>query len=416
MQAVVDVEKMLSEKVKVFAPSKDAGILNYLKYEQTYSMPFADERISVLSDLSEMLLKNKTLRSDPATVALAYWLRKAEITRLKQKYESSVGASEGLVHVSKGNVFHIAPSNVDTLFVYSWALSFLCGNSNIVRVSSETNDVVLEIINCINDLMEKSKEFKSSNRFVTYAHSNEITEEFSKWSNHRVIWGGDETVSKVRPLYLDSHSSERIFGSKFSYAVISASWFNNVNDDDVKKLASSFFNDMFWFDQMACSSPHIAFWVGSKEDVESSVIKFNNELQSEIDKRGYKSSVGVAVKRLNYAFEKAASKDLKVDLNHKGFISLEMTNRNELEKDICGGGLITHVQIDNLNDLSSFVDKKDQTITRAGFKMGEIKELAKEVGSKGICRIVPIGEALSFSFNWDGYDLLSDFTKKISVK
>ncbi len=35
----------------------------------------------------------------------------------------------------QGLVFHIAPGNADTVFVYSWALAALAGNRNVVRVS-----------------------------------------------------------------------------------------------------------------------------------------------------------------------------------------------------------------------------------------------------------------------------------------
>ena len=38
----------------------------------------------------------------------------------------------------RGLVFHVPPANVDTIFVYSWALSALAGNSNVVRISSRS--------------------------------------------------------------------------------------------------------------------------------------------------------------------------------------------------------------------------------------------------------------------------------------
>ena len=38
----------------------------------------------------------------------------------------------------RGLVFHVPPANVDTIFVYSWALSALAGNPNVVRISSRS--------------------------------------------------------------------------------------------------------------------------------------------------------------------------------------------------------------------------------------------------------------------------------------
>ena len=35
---------------------------------------------------------------------------------------------------------------------------------------------------------------------------------------------------------------------------------------------------------------------------------------------------------------------------------------------------------------------------------------------KGIDRIVPIGQALSIEFNWDGYELFNSMTRTISLR
>ena len=40
---------------------------------------------------------------------------------------------ENYLLLSRGVVFHIAPKNVDTIFVYSFVLSLLCANKNIIR-------------------------------------------------------------------------------------------------------------------------------------------------------------------------------------------------------------------------------------------------------------------------------------------
>src|SRR5229473_1854189 len=41
----------------------------------------------------------------------------------------------GVRRFPRGLVFHVPPANVDTIFVYSWALSALAGNRNVVRIS-----------------------------------------------------------------------------------------------------------------------------------------------------------------------------------------------------------------------------------------------------------------------------------------
>ncbi|MFC6804089.1 acyl-CoA reductase [Deinococcus caeni] len=36
----------------------------------------------------------------------------------------------------RGLVFHVPPANVDTIFIYSWLMSVLAGNRNVIRLSS----------------------------------------------------------------------------------------------------------------------------------------------------------------------------------------------------------------------------------------------------------------------------------------
>lgn len=404
-------------KVEILAP-QNIGTLDVLfdsSNRLNYIEPFSEERCNTLSLFSQEILQDPILKKDPASVALGYWFRKSEIERLKLQFLKKVEENKETIFTPIGKVFHIAPANVDTIFVYSWAISFLCGNSNIVRISEQKNELALRIIKCIQGIMKKNEDLRNSNYFITYSHNDNITEEISQWCNHRVIWGGDETVKAIRPLHLNSYASERVFGSKFSYSIISNEWFASLSEEVLTQLSSRFFNDIFWFDQMACSSPHIIFWVGNNNTSKKSIEVFNKALEKEIKKRGWSISLPQAVKRLNFTFDKVVSSDLSVDFSHEGFTSLEIKNYKDLGREICGGGLISHLSINSLFDVVDFVKNTDQTITHSGFDKNELTKFAKLAGSKGIARIVPVGEALSFNIIWDGYDLTSDFVRKVFI-
>ena len=59
--------------------------------------------------------------------------------------------------------------------------------------------------------------------------------------------------------------------------------------------------------------------------------------------------------------------------------------------------------------------RKDQTITAHGFTDEELTAFARSLHGRGVDRIVPFGEALSFGSLWDGYDLLAELTRTIDV-
>jgi hypothetical protein len=61
------------------------------------------------------------------------------------------------------------------------------------------------------------------------------------------------------------------------------------------------------------------------------------------------------------------------------------------------------------------VTRKDQTLTAHGFTSEELTAFARSLHGRGIDRIVPFGEALSFGSLWDGYDLLAELTRTVQV-
>jgi hypothetical protein len=377
--------------------------------------PFDDRFIQILNQLSRIILKNPVLRKDAGSVSLAYWLRTAGVRQIKDRFDRLESLDEQILRVPVGRVFHIAPSNVDTMFVYSWAISFLCGNANIVRVSGQKSSIATALIECIDSVMPTEPILRDNNLFITYPHNPAITTLLSSWCSHRTIWGGDNTAASVRPLPLNPHASERIFASKFSYSAINAKYFAIQDVQVLTDVADRFYNDIFWFDQMACSSPHIIFWVGEQEIVDRSIHRFNVALAEIVKNRNYQPSTSNAVKRLNHTFDLAVNKASTVSLEHIGFISIHLDRLQDLDKETCGGGLLKHVRIDRLSDMAAFASDRDQTISHYGFEVTELKQLARIVGAKGVDRIIPVGEALAFSTHWDGYNLISDFTREVVV-
>ncbi len=116
-----------------------------------------------------------------------------------------------------GLTFHIAPANVDTMFVYSWALAYLCGNANLLRLSQEQSPIMEGLLECLNGVMEQDEEMASANRFVTYPHDESVTAAISAKCALRVVWGGSETVDRIRRVPLNPNAAERVFPTKYSY-------------------------------------------------------------------------------------------------------------------------------------------------------------------------------------------------------
>ena len=100
---------------------------------QPISFSLSVEAIDFLNDLSTQLFTHPRIKEYAELFALAFWMRKSNISQIINEFQARIQLNEVLV--PRGLTFHIAPSNVDSIFLYSWALSMIVGNINLVRVS-----------------------------------------------------------------------------------------------------------------------------------------------------------------------------------------------------------------------------------------------------------------------------------------
>jgi len=416
MDTSIEISSFLSTRVKVLAPFGGLPLSSFLQSPPDSAEPFADDRIEAIAALSDRLMKDPSIRKDPANVAVAFWLRRANLNRFKTSHKARIHAAPEVVWTPAGRVFHVAPSNVDTLFLYSWALAYLCGNANIVRLSKQQPAQVQALLEAFSRTAESAPCLLTQNRFVTYEHDEEISGVFSAWCDHRIVWGGNATVEALRKVPLNPHASERSFASKFSYSMVKAAAVLALAPPDLHQLASACFNDLFWFDQAACSSPQVMFWVGSTADTEAASRLLLDALQSVADRRGYVADLALASTRLSAAFDLCLRSEATVDLSRSALVTVQLLGNESLSKEICGGGYLRMIHLETSLGILSLLDRGDQTITHFGFERSELLQLAPGFGSRGVDRLIPLGEALAFDPIWDGFDLVEDCMRRISIR
>lgn len=373
--------------------------------------PFDPVRVSFVAEVSRQL--GRKARELPETQALAFWIRKSELHRLANSFREL--GSEYLALMPRGTVFHIPPANVDTLFVYSWALSTLCGNSNIVRLSSRMTNQSDLIISTISEVLADYPEIQDSTAMITYGHDDEVTASISSVSDVRVIWGGDATVNWIRSIPVPAHASEMVFADRFSMAAINTAAYKALSHSARDRLAELFFTDAYWFDQLGCSSARLLLWVGP--DQPSTLTEdFYQRLRSTIDARGYSVEASTAMAKLTQSY--GTMIDAEVSRYHSldnTLTVLEMSSFPDVRGEFCGAGLFYQLHVKNLLEIVPHIRRSDQTLATFGIQEGDLKELVAALRGRGIDRIVPFGQALNFSRYWDGYDLLAELTRKITI-
>lgn len=396
---------------------KNINNLNDLKIEANLISPFDSILIEFVDDVSKSIFKYPLIKNFPELMALAFWMRKSHIKQLEEHFKI---ISQNKIMLGRGIVFHIAPSNVDTIFIYSWFISLLVGNSNILRISEKENMQTNLLLELINNVLENENYLRIRDKIavIRYGHIDEITKKMSIVSDVRIIWGGDNTVNHIRQIPIKPTSIELTFANKFSLCVINSKEFLNSQEEEIDKIIKSFYNDSYIFGQMACSSIRLVSWIGDKEDNSYSKEIFWNKLEKYFQSNKPEDIMAVdIVNKIVAECSMAIESNVKITHLKSPYINkVAINSLKEIKEELhCGSGLFYEYETDKFENILPFMNRKYQTISQFGFKRDELVKIICSNLPNGIDRIVPIGEAMNFSNIWDGYDLLKSLTREIEI-
>jgi hypothetical protein len=374
--------------------------------------PFNEEIIAFCTDFSRRIFRDEHAARHPELQALAFWMRKAELVRLAAEFGQL--RKSGAVLVPRGLVFHVPPANVDTIFIYSWLVSVLTGNRNIIRLSPRAAEQTVIVCRIFNEAMANAPSgLRRNTVMLRYGHEREITQAISARADVRVLWGGDASVNALRSIPLPPHAKELTFPDRFSFAALHAGRYLESDAARRRQLAGDFFNDVFWFDQMACSSPRLLVWVGDAAGADTASRDFLKLVQAHAQQKAYRVQPQTRLNRFSFACRVVLDGRAGGYRDLGEFVVLDMNTAHGFEREHCGGGLIFQTHVQGLAELEPFISRRDQTMTYFGFDTAELAAFAQRLN--GLDRIVPVGQALNFNRFWDGYDLLQELTRHVSI-
>ncbi len=375
--------------------------------------PLFDSSGKLLSKISKAILASPRARAAPQYVALGYWLRAAALKRMVADFSAKHLSENGSLLVPRGLALHLPPTNVDTIFVYSWALSVLAGNANIVRLSESLSADTEWLVDLIATVVAQSEE-SERHVFCSYSYGGEFEKKLSRQCDLRMIWGGDakiETVSQI-PIRPDGLSVG--FPDRKSMALISAEEYNKAPAETRELLATNLFNDIYWFDQMGCGSPRLLVWIGDGIDKSKDLYQ---RILSIAEGKNQTVEAGVAIGKIAFANDLLAE-SIGTSACHYSNL-LEVTDVIDpalaLER-TQGGGFLMQTNVEKIEDVAAFTSRRIQTLTHFGFSEAALNRLAQSISGRGGYRIVPIGQALQFDKIWDGVELFTHMTRRVIIR
>ena len=378
--------------------------------------PHAEDVLELCHQFSTRLMADPVARVHPELMTLGFFMRKAELARMRRELEAL--ARPDVVQVPAGLVFHVPPGNVDTIFMYSWLLSVLAGNTNLVRLSSRASPVVDHLCALLDELLARPglADARARVAMIQYGHDDAITAACSAQAAVRIIWGGDATVAAVRRAPLPPFGRALTFADRWSLLALAADGVAELDDAGLTRLAEQLHNDIYWFDQGACSSPRLCLWVGTAAEVAEVRDRLWTAVAAVATARGHWPEMAVRMARELFAHQAVLDGPVvgRADFG-PGLTVLRVDRLDGLVRAHPGGGLLFEAVAPSLASLDRWISRRDQTLTHFGFARHELIELAQRLAGRGLDRLVPVGQALALARFWDGYDLMAQLVRNVHV-
>ncbi len=392
----------------------ETGAYGFGGVEKLRPMPvFCDEAIAFLDAISKAIFARDDIRAYPDLASFGFLCRARNLKRLKKEYGSFTDYRCG-----KGVSLHFTPSNIPLNFAYSLFLGLVTGNVCLIRMSSKEFPQATILVDIIRNVMESDafSIFRDRVAIFRYQHDKDVTDYLSSLCDIRIIWGSDDTISEIRTSPLPARSFDVTFADRYSMCVINAEAY--LNDADPHKEATAFYNDTLFFDQNACTSPRLMYWLGDAQTVVQAQETFWAHFESAIRDRDYRTSGNLAVEKL--LNQQIAAIELDgIGTGLSGDSLVRRTNIERIPEDLepfaCPGGFFLEYANPSLAPLAESITRKLQTLTYIGF---DAAALFDELGldrAIGIDRLVANGRASEFGLVWDGYDMLFQMSKKVAV-
>lgn len=367
-------------------------------------IPFSDKAVTFLNAVSAKLLKTGKAYSD--VVTFAFWCRKAALLTEKAKYDTNE------LRLGRGIAFHSTPSNVPVNCAFSFAAGLLAGNPNIVRLPAKPYAQVDLICAAVKEALDEQPEMKPYVVFVKFPPVQEIADYFSSLCATRIVWGGDMTIAEMRKSPLPPRAKEITFADRHSILVLNADAV--LKAENIDRLAQDFYNDTFFSDQNACTSPRIIVWTG--KDKQAAKDKFWNAVHA-LTAEKYTLAPVWAVGKLAALYRAAADREVRLEPCADNFIyRVKVEKLDDKLPDLkYNSGFFFEYDAENLTEIVPVCTNKCQTMTYYGLDKDDIADFIRSAAPQGVDRAAPMGKSMDFTLVWDGHDLVRELSRIVKV-
>ena len=304
------------------------------------------------------------------------------------------------------------------MFAYSYTIGLLAGNANIVRLSERGGEISTLLCACIGRVLDRP-EFEAIKRrtsFISYGRDDTITAAYTSDCDARVVWGGDETIRRMRALPLPPHAVELVFPDRWSFALFSQAVFSQADEETLAAWAHRFYNDTYLMDQNACSAPHLVVWENDGGD--STVrLRWWEKVAAEAQS-AYRFGAYQAARKYEQLCLAAMTLPEKISVKQYAgnllyVATLAKLPANAVETLRGTFGFFFETEIRAKEELLPLLSFKVQTLCAEGYRREGLARFFAQRRASGIDRIAALGQAMEMDTIWDGKDLIAELSRLI---
>ena len=379
-----------------------------------------EARVDAIAELPRLITAARsTLRSALPAEGLAFlasFLSREHLVSLVGREVRDIEALSRFVRVEsrksirmvpKGLVCHWVAGNVPLLALFSWAISAVLGNRNLIRLSARQGDVVSPLLDALQALSDTGRLIADETHVVWFdRHDHAAHASMSQAADVRIAWGGREAVDAIHNLQRKWDCEDIIFGPRMSFAAIDPQM---IDAAGIRRLAT----DAVLFDQLACSSPQYIFVKGERGSrrVDDFVTRFSAAFAEQgraypRDLLGFSETFRIHLDRVRVLLNGG---DIRRDGATSWTVAVVDT---PLPQVTCANRFLQVIPFNSLDEIYARIPGNVQTVI-INLDATDTSEFTEHAAHLGVCRFPRPGEGNHFENPWDGAGLVSRLTRSV---
>lgn len=375
-------------------------------------------RLAILHALSDALLSQRAgVGSGVSSMGLPFlasFLRRVNLEKLVARELPNPRALEQFVPTEarkslrllpKGVVCHWVAGNVPLLGMFSWAVSALLGNMNVIRLSMKQDDFVSPLLGLLAALGDAGRQMAEETVLIRFDRDNQTAHrQMSEAADVRMAWGGVEALEAIRALPSHWECEDIVLGPRMSLAVIDPTV---TTEAMVARLAT----DIVYFDQLACTSPQWIFVKGHPGAVTFDA--FCSQLAAAFARQ----ALAMPRHALDYAETYQIQLDRARILLESGTLWHDPHTQWTLAvvkqphaRVVCANRFVQLIPFTSIDAVYCHLPRNVQTVITL-LADDEGAQFTEDAAWYGVCRFPRPGEGHHFETPWDGIPLVSHLTR-----